>query len=389
MLNQSLNDRIVYVLQNVETPAAPRDLLPKLMSAPKARSLKLLYAMPISVAAVAGAAIFAMTLFTPAASYAEVVHKLKEQTIYTISDSLVHNGKVERVIATRYRDGDLWRWATTFGLRDRTVMLCTTHDQLAPEGWITDYAVIDDRKPAPREQFQPEKLLWPDGKPEVRRNVTWNGRIVDIFHQLDTYEDESGGKHSMDQELIIDPKTSLPIRLVRTEETGYGDQFDFDYKTPPANVFEPDMPKSADVFDLRQQRQEVADLVAKGAQAVLFVGRKPWMGPYSNVLMLPVETALDPQMAATLDIDGTGSFSGQMGGTWRNGLHPEKEFTTMPINRRQFGPIIISDMTEKQVNALGATFNGKLHLNGKTQSFKNIPVVRTGAGMDLAMSLLN
>lgn len=85
----------------------------------------------------------------------------------------------------------------------------------------------------------------------VENNVDWNGRKVTRF----TYSGLNGA-NKVDEVLLVDPATKLPIKFSRLFADGaWGDEFDYDYSPLEPSDMAPIVPQGTQTIDHRLVRQ--------------------------------------------------------------------------------------------------------------------------------------
>lgn len=253
-------DTAIRTVKDADIPAPPPNLLAQLRMEP--RSTRSLWALP--AAATITAAIAATTIvglgLRPTPSLAAVVRALRAQSQYTVKTTLKQPGG--RTV-TRYRNGALWRSAYGFGSADRTVVFDPRNR----------FVLIDSpREVAIGETFAEsniDRLLNPNLKIKVEYGVLWHGRKVDRY--LAHGVDASGGEpQSINQEVIVDPSTNLPIQMTLKEGDNPTRIQDYDFSAPPASLFSVSIPPEMKTYDLvAQKRQIAADLAASKAVIVV------------------------------------------------------------------------------------------------------------------------
>lgn len=371
MQNRSMTeDSFIRALYDVETLPPPSDIVPRLIATSRQRSSRLRCGIPLVAAAAAVWILSATMLLHPSPSYADVVNTLQAQTRYTITNTRIINGGSDRVQFKRLRDGKRWRYADTVGLEDRTISVFRRPGKAA-------FVTVDTQLDPPQDEFEPARLLWQDANPVSERNVAWNGRKVDIFREGGTAE--VGDVEMPTNELVVDPTTRLPIRLTEVRE-GVADVYDFDYTAPAADAFRLDIPRGAVTYDLRVQRQQIADDLTANPSGVLIVD-----GDGTAVLLTPGGAQHGDFKKAELTInDQATTLSGIANPILENRLHPDQKFRTVPINGR---PWTVSIFSSAHVAA--KTVEGKATIGGKSETLDGIKVTETGSALDLLISFTN
>lgn len=348
----STEDTFVRALRDVETKRPPQDIVARLAATRSARPSSVRWGLPV-VAAAASVWFLAATLaLHPGPTYASVLQTFQAQTKYTITESIGIDDKL-RVPLRRYRDGNCWRSGVTLGLEDRTITFAGA------------YATIDAPLSPPQEEFQPERLLWQDANPTVERGSTWNGRKVDIFRE------------GPDNELVVDPETMLPIQLTEVRE-GVTDVWTFDFTAPPADVFKLDLPQGIPVYDLRQQRRQIAEKLAANP-----TGQAIFDESGTLVLLTPSVGDYDKFAPAVLEANGS-THSGIAHPILENRLHPSSPFRTVTINGREWTVSILKD-----AHLSAPTLTGTIQIGPTTQSLKGVTLLKTGSALDLVLSFTN
>lgn len=302
MLNLSLNeDQIIQRLRNADVPAPRRDLVDRLRRANPGRPPgKLAWAVPAAAAGCLGMTIMAAALFSPAISLAAVARAQNGNPHYTI---VVHrkwgqNDELEQR-QVFYRDGMLWRREDSllqqvYGLKDRTVAVMVRPPHF-------NFATIDEREEPGEEKFKVEEMLGPATESSVEKKYRWNGKEVIRFVASQRTKNPVTKK-----ELLVDPKTNLPIQMTVTGLNGRGREvYEYSFTPPPAAVFEPVIPQGAKVYDYRAQRRELVAYLAKNPEGAILLDE------YGDLMLLahPRENTLMGAMAE-LTIEGVESSLG-------------------------------------------------------------------------------
>jgi hypothetical protein len=371
---------LIRALQDVETPAPPTDLLGRLQARP-ARNRRWLWAVPAT--AVSALTTFLVVSFSlpPSLSLAQVAKAFDHHTQYTITNTrILGNGTKIKLVT--YRDGSRWRFQDSFGLPDRTVTIVSP-----PSG--AKLVLVDDRHEPRANEFRVERLLRPGAKGNYERNVLWNGRRVDRFTVNATYRD-SGRTQTLDQVLIADPKTKLPIQMtIMRDSAKWGDVWDYQFGPPPESVFNVEIPASAAVYDHREQRRKLPSQLVNGQVGGMIVdeNRQIWILTTANV---------SPWAQVQVKLEGTPlTLKGRMSKTIELGAKPhlgeQAVLASLGISGREWHVAMVQLHAEKpQLEPLWnqKLASGSLTMGDMNVTFKSVPVIRTGSGYSLLSPLL-
>jgi len=373
----STEELFVQSLREVKMPNAPEDLIGRLQKTePRSRN-----AEPAALYALAFLVFFGLVvsslLLRPSLSYAEVVRHFQEQTHYTVTNTRIMSDGTRTKGFAIYRSGKLWRFGATYGLEDRTVKIRSHPPSM-------NYVLIDKRRDPPPVGFRPDQILWKGAKPTVDHNQSWHGRKVDIFHIKGTYIDRQ--EWNLTEELIVDPKTKLPIQDTTMRDSGqWGDMWSYDFHDPSPSIFEVSIPKDAHVYDLRLQRKQIENALKTHPTGALFVGDEGEV-----VVIAPTSSAPKLKYGATLDWDFVGKLRGGSGGILHSSYDANLDLKTIVIDGKLY-------VTAWMMRGLSADFlNGKkqlpptasavLELGDKRYYMKNAFIIKTGSPQELLLS---
>jgi hypothetical protein len=313
----------------------------------------------------------------PSISLAQVASAFDARTQYTIVNTRLMNKGVESIKWTSYRSGHLWRQGSRYGLPDKTVSVFYLRG-------LQKFVEIDEPQPPVEQEFRVDRLLRPSVKPKIERNVLWRGRRVHRFVIRDNYMNTD--KQTFDQEVIVDPKTSLPIQMtIMRDSRQWGDVWDYSFGTPPASVFVPNIPKDAKVFDSRKLRKELPALLGKGPVGAFLLDE-------SRRLVALVDPQAAPQgIESTLRVAGAeGSLSGQMVldlAPWSrpSGRKGADGLFTIGGRKWRVYHFFLPVPYWPRVDGLRkrTTTTGKLTIGEKTLAVKDVPVRQVGNAINL------
>lgn len=255
----STEHQFVEALKAMPIPTPRAQLIDRLNGrAPTHRAP--VWALSAAATAAVAATLVVGVSMRPTLSLADVIRATEGQTQYTVITKF--ESPRPKTIHS-YRDGALWRSSYGFGLRDKTIVFDPKHR----------FVMLDAPRSTPVSaswaESRIERILNPNLKPVVEHNILWNGRRVDRF-TVDGVDRSTGEAISVHQELIVDPRTKLPIHRFSREEGTYPRITDYDFSAPPASVFEVSIPTDLKRYDLVAQKREIAKDLAE-SNAVMVV----------------------------------------------------------------------------------------------------------------------
>ena len=203
---------------------------------------------------------------------------------------------------------------------------------------------------------------------KVEKDFDWNGRTVTRF----TYKVSLRGT-DLDQELLADPKTNLPIKFTSMRDKGsWGDEWTYDYSQISPQVLEPVLPDGTLVIDNRKQREIMKPLVG---QKIPFIQFSP------SELIVPVSGLSLPKTGAPFSLKVTAK-SGETK-TFKGTYSP----VTTPMMRISGKDFVSLGVSEQSLgwndHWIGETTSGQLKILGKTYSFSNVPVILSASSYSL------
>ncbi|MCO5296223.1 MAG: hypothetical protein M9921_05135 [Fimbriimonadaceae bacterium] len=213
-----------------------------------------------------------------------------------------------------------------------------------------------------------EEMLKDFAAAKVEEGYNWNGRTVTRF----TYKADVGNTN-VDEELLVDPETKLPIRFTSMRDRGsWGDEWTYNYaKFDPARL-KPNVPASAQVIDHRKLREPMARIAkdAKGAVAMVVIA------PFEvAVLMEAARVQKAPfgifEIALTAKDGSTKMYKGQFADPLGSGL--------LRVGGRDFA-VIRSSRNDPhwEEHWFGKNVAGHVRFNGETYAFADVPTVAAG-----------
>ena len=209
---------------------------------------------------------------------------------------------------------------------------------------------------------------------KVEKDFDWNGRKVTRFTCKVVLNNTD-----VDQELLVDPKTSLPIRFTNLRDhRSWGDEYTYDYSKLDPKSLKPSIPNDALIVDHAKLRTEIVKIASSSNASIPFLDSSPYQ------LAIPLKLSLLPKLGLTnfeLRISTTngaiemykGTF-GRFGSscirlTGGDDKTSAKDFAVLTVD--QLNPHWKDDGFKDNVN-------GSLIVNGKTYTFSKLPVIKSG-----------
>src|SRR5207253_4591191 len=141
-----------------------------------------------------------------------------------------------------------------------------------------------------------------------------------------------------------------------------------------------DIPKGTPVYDLRLQRQEIADNLTTNPTGQVIVE-----GAGTTVVITPSVGDHKKFASAELTIKGsTQTYSGMSNPILENRLHPNATVRTVPINGREWTVSIFKDVKLEH-----PVIDGEIQIGQVSQTLNSVKVVKTGSALDLMFSFTN
>ena len=238
-------------------------------------------------------------------------------------------------------------------------------------------AVLDERmKGQPQMPSAPRasELLKDFSAAHVQTSYDWNGRTVTRF----TYTAEVGNT-DVDQELLVDPQTKLPIKFTSMRDgRSWGDEWTYDYTKIDPSRLNPVLPEGTRLLDHRKQRLEMARIAkaATGQVAMAQIGLdKIALLVRPDLLVTGGFRPFEVRMRAS---DGSvkafkGNYNLNVNGPLR-------------VGGKALVPISSSGSTlHREEKWFGPRVSGNLLVGGKTYAFENLPVIEAGNVFTLNM----
>ncbi len=245
------------------------------------------------------------------------------------------------------------------------------------DGPAKNYGVLEGRPKV-------SSLLKDFNAAKVQKNFDWKGRKVTRF----TYKAKVRGT-DVDQELLVDPSTDLPIRFISMRDhRSWGDEWTYDYSTLDPASLKPEIPSSFETIDDREQRKKMTATV-EGRQNTVSLAA---VSPYNIALF--VDPSIVPQVMTqtTLKYQGTdgklhsinGFFWGQaqevVGKGTVNNLHLHIFGGEVHIGQRYLQMLVFNspDLNSWKQNWLKDQLSGELMIGKKSYKIDNADVIRVG-----------
>jgi hypothetical protein len=202
---------------------------------------------------------------------------------------------------------------------------------------------------------------------KVEKNFDWNGRKVIRF----TYKAKLRTT-DVDEELLVDPKTNLPIRFISMRDNGsWGDEWNYDYSKLDAKALKPKISSETEVIDNRKVRAKMQEIVSASKSQIPLVE----VGPAEIGVLVPADWA--PKK---------GDIKFEIKLSTKDGSEKVFSGTTSPVNpqttqvgRHRFLALIANQFDSYwKDKSFGDKVSGSVTVNGKKHPFSDLPVVKTG-----------
>lgn len=203
---------------------------------------------------------------------------------------------------------------------------------------------------------------------KVENNVQWNGRTVTRF----TYKAKLTNT-DVDEELIVDPKTKLPIRLISMRDNrSWGDEYSYDYSKIDPSVMTPIIPEGTQTIDQREERKGIEKAILGNPSVAPVVVVSPY-----EVGVLVKRSELDAKNPFTVELK-VGSMT-----TARQATRNLNMIGNLRIGTHEYGIASINDVnldwaglrtSDKASGELSITVGTRR----KTYKISNLPVFHGG-----------
>ncbi|MBI1331996.1 MAG: hypothetical protein GC165_03860 [Armatimonadetes bacterium] len=208
--------------------------------------------------------------------------------------------------------------------------------------------------------------------PTVERDFDWKGRKVTRFvcTKVTSNTDQR-------VELLADPQTNLPIRLLAMRDHGsWGDEYLYDYsKLDPADL-KPEFPAGTEVFDNREVRKAMMTAVGQAGRGMPFIEVSP------TEVVIPIPVAVAPKSRSVkfeLNVKTGNGATKHFSATYT------PYFGTLRIDKQSFAPFRWSGMQDdwSKVWKAGDKVSGSVKFGDKTLKFEKVPLIRCAGAVIL------
>lgn len=201
---------------------------------------------------------------------------------------------------------------------------------------------------------------------KVEKNFDWKGRKVTRF----TYKAKLRST-DVDEELLVDPKTNLPIQFISMRDNGsWGDEWHYDYSKLDVKNLKPKIPTGTEIFDNRKQRVTMQNILAKATSQVPLVQVAPF-----QVGILVAKDLVRDKGETKFEVNlktKSGETKVFSGSTSRFGL------STVQAKGRQYLVLVATNQEDSswKDKSFGDKVSGSININGKLFSFTDLPAMR-------------
>lgn len=201
---------------------------------------------------------------------------------------------------------------------------------------------------------------------KVEKNFDWKGRKVTRF----TYKAKLRST-DVDEELLVDPKTNLPIQFISMRDNGsWGDEWHYDYSKLDFKNLKPKIPAGTEIIDNRKQRVLMQNILAKATSQVPLVQVAPFQVGIlvaKNLVREKGETKFEIKLKTK-----SGETKVYSGSTSPLGLQ------TVKAGGRQYYLLLAMNQEDSswKDKSFGDKVSGSVTVDGKTLSFSNLPAMR-------------
>lgn len=201
---------------------------------------------------------------------------------------------------------------------------------------------------------------------KVEKNFDWKGRKVTRF----TYKAKLRST-DVDEELLVDPKTNLPIQFISMRDNGsWGDEWHYDYSKLDFKNLKPKIPAGTEIIDNRKQRVLMQNILAKATSQVPLVQVAPFQVGIlvaKNLVREKGETKFEIKLKTKLG--ETKVYSGSAS---------PLVLQTVKAGGRQYYLLLATNQEDSswKDKSFGDRVSGSVTVDGKTLSFSNLPAMR-------------